>query len=202
MILNWYGEGCLKAQTGGITLVTDPFDASVGLTPPRGNIDVIVRTSVPLPIPYRAPGGAREVVGPGEYEVRGVEISGFSAPGSGAALKTFFRIVAEEIRIGLVAFDREGGEQVLDKLGELDLLIVPAGGAPFLSIQAVARLIKQINPKVVIPTFFKVPGLKRKAAPLDAFLGELGQRESPPLEKAVLKRKDLTGPTRVVVLKP
>ena len=201
MVLNWYGEGCFRIQSGEFSCLTDPFESASGLTPPRGKTDLVLRTSASVPLPYESP-DRFEICGPGEYEFRGAEIEGWPAGGGKESFAAFYRIVLEEVRVGLLGHgSAEIGEAVLDALGELDILIIPAGGAPFLSQEAAAKLVKQLQPKIVIPSFYKLPGLKRKAEGVAGFLEEIGQKNGVPVEKLVLRKKDLVpASTRVVVL--
>ena len=62
-----------------------------------------------------------------------------------------------------------------------------------------AKLVKQLSPKLVIPSFFKISSLTRKADGVSPFLKELGQ-EAEPQEKLVVKKKELPTSTRAVVL--
>lgn len=202
MVVNWYGEGCFRIQSGDFACVTDPFQSSAGLTPPRGKADITVRTSAPLVLPYAVSPDRFEINGPGEYEFRGIEIEGWPAANGRDALTTFYRIIIEDVRLGLLGYGITGSEEAaIDSLGELDVLIIPAGGAPFISQEDAAKLVKQLQPKIVIPSFFKVPGLARKAESVAGFLEEIGQKGAVSAEKLVLKKKDMVpGSTKVAVL--
>ncbi|MFA4827569.1 MAG: hypothetical protein WC596_04990, partial [Candidatus Shapirobacteria bacterium] len=81
-------------------------------------------------------------------------------------------------------------------------LVIPAGGEPFLDQKIAVKLIKQIQPKIVIPTFYKVPGLKRKADDIKKFLEEIDAPKVEKIDKLVIKKKDIEEikPTKVVVL--
>ena len=81
-----------------------------------------------------------------------------------------------------------------------DILFIPAGGSPYLNQEAAAKLIKQINPKIVVPALFKIPGLKTKVGDINEFLEELSQK-SEPQEKLVIKKKELPAKTQVMALK-
>ena len=203
MVINWYGEGCFRIQSGDFVMIVDPFPNTVGLTPPRGKTDVVLRTMTPLPLAYTPASDRREIAGPGEYEVRGAEISGWplTKETNATVWKTVFLAVVEDMRLGFLGHMSEAGEGLLDKLGGVDLLFIPGGGAPHLAQEGAAKLTKQINPKIVIPSFFKIPGLKRKAGDVKGFLEELGRESSPAQEKFTLKKKDLPAATRAVVLK-
>ena len=80
MIINWYGEGCFKVQTGGLVLLTDPFLSQTGLTPPRGKFDIVLKTLIPLPLSQQENKEEKVILGAGEYEIKGIEIKGFSLP--------------------------------------------------------------------------------------------------------------------------
>jgi L-ascorbate metabolism protein UlaG (beta-lactamase superfamily) len=96
---------------------------------------------------------------------------------------------------------------VMEHLEEIDVLFFPAGGSPFLEQKLSVKLIKQIEPKIIIPCFFKIPSLKRPADKIDAFLEEFnGQKtkQAEPQEKLVIKKKDLFDikKTEIIILKP
>ena len=42
MVITWYGLSSFKIASGSLTLITDPFSASVGLLAPRGGADIVV----------------------------------------------------------------------------------------------------------------------------------------------------------------
>lgn len=207
MIINWYGEGCFKIQASGVTILTDPFESSIGLTPPRFKADLVLKTLVGLGTElseYRiAETGAAVVVGAGEYEVKGLEISGFllSHESNEKFVKSAYLIKTEDLKLGLMGHLSEGLEpDIVEKLEGVDLLFAPAGGKPFIDQEALAKLIKQLRPKLVIPSFYKVPGLKRSVADIKVFAKALDQKIEIQ-EKLTIKKKDLTDKLQVVALR-
>lgn len=207
MIINWYGEGCFKVQTGGITLLTDPFESSTGLTPARGKNEVILKTLTPWPAGKSdsEPEDGQAVRGAGEYEIKGLEIKGFGVPGESTDkfFKTAYLVKAEDLNLCFLGHLAEYPEpQVLEELEKIDLLFIPAGGKPFLKQESAVKLIKQLDAKVVVASFFKIPGLKRPSDDVKDFAKELGQKAEPE-EKLVIKKKDLLEQKgfRLVVLK-
>ena len=125
-------------------------------------------------------------MGEGEYEVNGVEIKGLQIPASKESkprsegigvVKTIYVLNLEEVSLGLLGHisqlpdaDAEGF------FAGLDILMIPAGGKPFLEITEAAKLVKTLEPKITIPTFFKVGGLKREATDSRDFIKILGLR--------------------------
>lgn len=208
MTINWYGEGCFKIQEGGITLLIDPVDITNGLSAPRFKSDIIIKTVMPAlkpgkQTPEATDGEAHVVTGPGEYEIKGVGIYGWplAKDSSAEALKSVYRIRFDDLTLGFLGgLSAANDPEIFEELGDIDMLFIPGGGKPYIDQEAAAKLIRQIEPRVVIPTHFAVPGLKRKAETVAEFLKEVGQKAEPE-EKLTIKKKDLTEKMRVVVLK-
>ncbi len=203
MVINWYGESCFKLQTGETAILTDPFDAKTGLTPPRLKADIVLKTRIALPLPYIPEREGAVISGPGEYEIRGIEFFGLPLKGmlGEKTLESAYLVTAEELRLGFLghASDMPDAE-ILERMGDVDVLFIPAGGAPYLSQELAAKLVKQINPKIVVASLFKVPKLARKSDAVDAFLKELDQKAEPQ-EKLVIKKKDLPASLQVFIPK-
>ena len=91
-------------------------------------------------------------------------------------------------------------------LEEIDILFIPAGGKPFLEQKLAAQIAKDIEPKIVIPSFYKLPGMKRPAGDLKIFLEEINHAKAgaQTQEKLTIKKKDLIGVKKieVITLKP
>lgn len=194
MIINWYGEGCFKIQTGGITLLTDPFEPSTGLTPARGKNEIILKTLTSWPLKEIESNDGQEIRGAGEYEIQQVVISGFSLPAesSNTFFKTAYKATAEEITLGFLGHLAENiTPEALEKLKDINILFIPVGGKPFINAETAAKLIKQINPKIIVGSFFKTPGLKRSSSDWKAFADELGLKPEI-LEKLTIRKKEIT----------
>jgi len=199
MVINWYGEGCFKIQTGGQTLLVDPFNASTGLTPPRFKSDITLYTTTALPrdISLNDEGA---INGPGEYEIKEVGVHGWIAESSEQEIRSVYLVKTEELSLVFLGhISRELKPELLEYFGDADMLFIPIGGSPYLSGETAAKLVKQLSPKIVIPSFFKISHLDRKAEGVSSFLKELGQ-EAEPQEKIVLKKKELPASTRAIVL--
>lgn len=211
MVINWYGEGCFKVQTGGVTLLTDPFGREAGLTPPRFRADIVLRTlssAGEVKFGSDAVSSGFEISGPGEYEAKGVEILGYPLSGgsSPGAIKTAYLVSAEGLRLGFLGhLSAAPAAGETENLEGVDILVVPAGGKPYLEQEAAAKLVRQIAPKIVIPSFHKAPGLVRKADDLKEFLRELGtegkrRNGGEAEEKLTVRRNDLPATLEVAAL--
>lgn len=199
MTLNWYGEGCFRLESRGVTVAIDPFESGLGLTAPRFAASIILDTSAPIIKPYVSQKASeiKTVNGPGEYEIQGMMIRGV-AVGSTVA----YTVRAEDITIaflgGLTSTDIDAN--TLEILGAADIACVPIGGAPYLDAATTAAFVKKLEPKIVIPSFSAIPGLKRKCDSVTSFEKALGQHPEPQ-EKLSIKAKELTWEgTKLVVL--
>ncbi len=175
MVINYCGDNCFKIQSGKISIVTDPL--------PRFKGDVVLFVRAPEESEKNQwPPEANQIFGPGEYEIQGVEVDGWPAKNG----TTSYIAKMEEMRLGFLGETGDSLEPgVLEKIGNADIL--------FVSAKTNAKIIKQIQPKIVIPSYKKPEQLKE-------FLKEIEQKPETQ-EKLVIKKKELTPGTKVVVLK-
>jgi len=195
MIINWYGEGCFKIQSGGLTLLTDVYDSKIGLTPPRGKFDVELKTLISWPFEYEkdVPEGARIIYGAGEYEIKEVVITGVPLikDSSEKFLKTAYKVEIEDMKLGFLGhISDEVSPESMEIFNDLDIIFLPVSGKPFIDQEKAAKLLKQISPKVVVGSFYKTPGLKRAAGDWKKFSDEFGQKPEV-LEKLTIKKKEV-----------
>lgn len=94
---------------------------------------------------------------PGEYAVNGITLVGFpsfrdNAKGSQKGKNTIFLIESEEIRLCFLgALGHELEPSVIEKLGDVDILFVPADGSDTLDLDKMDDLVRKIEPKVNHP---------------------------------------------------
>jgi len=206
MVISYYGEGCLKLQSGDQVILIDPVESTSGLTAPRFKYDAVLRTLTPFPAPFEYnKEAAPEVLGAGEYDFNDVNVKGFfvAEESSEKFLKTVYWLEMEGINFCFLGHISQAlSPETMEGLNGIDILVVPAGGEPFLDQKIAVKLIKQIQPKIAIPTFYKVPGLKRKADDVKKFLEEIEASKVEKSDKLVIKKKDIEDikPTKVVVL--
>lgn len=118
-----------------MTIMVDPFESSTGLSAPRFKADIVIKTLTPAlhagkAHPTTHDGEMFNVAGPGEYEVKGVSISGWPLikDSSESFLKTIYRVKTEDITIGLLGHLSDAGEpEIFEELGDIDVLIIPVG---------------------------------------------------------------------------
>ncbi len=182
MIINYFGDGCFRLQSGETSLLTNPSNN-------RLKADVILRTISPATITPPKD----EIVFPGEYESKDIEIQGWPVPkeSTDTYLKTIYAVTWEDIRfVFLGHVSSIPDDDIIENIADPDVLFIPTG-EHFLSGTDAAKLIKKLEPAVVIPSFHKSP---------NEFLKALGQKAEAE-EKFVFKKKDLLNTKgRILVL--
>lgn len=207
MIIQWYGATCIKLTTSEATIVIDPYGSETGLKLPRLTADVVATTRKNLPgsaVGAMAGGTGPFVIdGPGEYEIKKTFVYGVPIAGGSDPL-TLYLIEAEGISIGhLGSLDHQLANGELERFEGVDILCIPVGGHGSLNADGAADIISAIEPRIVIPMQYKLPGLKQTLDPISVFAKEMGVKESEQVEKLKISHKDLPQDNmQVVLLKP
>ena len=124
-----------------------------------------------------------QIEGPGEYEIGDFSIRGIGATrhidaDESQKLATIYRIEIGDVRIALLGnISPKLSEDQLESLGVIDILILPVGGGGYtLDATSAAGVVRQIDPKVVIPTHYADSALRYEVPQdaLDTFTKELG----------------------------
>lgn len=206
MQIQYFGLSSFKITTKEATVITDPFDKKSGLVPPRGAADILVLAEKTNSL-YSATSGISGdpflMEDPGEYDVKGVTVTGIPLK-EGEKYVNVFLIESEGIRILNLTHIKEWTmkEDEIEELGEIDILIVPVGGESVLEASDAAKVVNEIEPKIVIPSHYDSTGLSVKADKIEKFIKEMGGK-SESMDKLTLKKKDLViEETKVVVLEP
>lgn len=182
MEILWYGHSCFRVtERGRATVVTDPFDESLGYEVPKLKADIVT-------ISHDAPGhnnlaavkGCEHVVdGPGEYEIGGVFVIGvatFDARLEHPRHNVVYVLDYDGLTLAhLGDLDHVPNQSMIDALGPIDIALVPVGGGSGLSSSQAAEVISLLEPSIVVPMHFQTDILRRlDLDPVDRFLKEMG----------------------------
>lgn len=212
MEITWYGHSCFRlAERGFATVATDPFDDSIGYPAPKIKADIVT-------VSHDAPGhnfvaaakGARQILGPGEYEIGGVFITGIATARSDAKKKeengqghtnTLYLLDFDGLTVcHLGDIDHVPTQGQIEDLGTVNIALVPVGAGGGLNAAQAAEVISLIEPSIVVPMHFKTPDTSLKLEPLSKFLKEMGLGNLKPEDTLKVTKSSLPEETQVIVL--
>lgn len=196
MEIQYYGGNCIKITTKKGSVVIDDNMKELGGTSPAKPTDVNIHTQK---VEDKKPASILFVDGPGEYEVSNISILGIPARShleeTGKKTVAMYKVTAEDLRVAVVGhIYPEQSESQLEALGVIDVLIVPVGGHGFtLDAVGAAKIIKNIDPKIIIPTNYADSKLNYPvpAAELSDVLKELALEPKETVAKLKVKAADL-----------
>jgi len=211
MYITWLGQACFKIQGKEVTIITDPYDNKLGIKLPRltGDILTVSHNHYDHNNTKAVSGNPFIIETAGEYEIKGVFIQGISSwhdakEGTERGNNTIFLFEIEEVKIAhLGDLGTTLSDEQLDKLEGIDVLLIPVGGIYTIDGKQAAAVISQIEPRIVIPMHYKIPGLKEKLQTVDKFCDEMGVKQNGVEDKIRITKKDLpVEETKVIILKP
>ncbi len=226
MNITWYGQSCFQissseGKNNRVSIVVDPFGEDIGLKLPRkieADIVLVTHDHSDHNNVKAVSGEPLVIAGPGEYEAKGVFIRGISSlrlashrladqnkEDNLASGGTIYTIEVEGMRLCHLGDlgQKELFSDQLEKIGGVDILMVPVGGVYTANADEAIKVMAQVEPKITIPMHYQVPNLKIKLGGVDKFLKALGIKSLKPLSKLSVKKKDLLSEeAKIIVLQP
>lgn len=183
MNISWFGHSCFRIESKEGSIIIDSFSKEIGLKPPRIKDDLVLVTHNHYD--HNNIEGANPeamiVNGPGEYEKQGIYVRGIlsyhdKVEGKERGLNTIYIIKTEDITICHMGDfgQAEFGENQLDDIGDVDILMIPVGGNYTVDFKEAVKIVSQIEPKVIMPMHYKISGLNLDIDGPDKFVKELG----------------------------
>lgn len=165
----------------GTRVITDPyrsgcFDGGIGYGPITEEADIVTISHEHDDHNETSINGRPEFVrGPGRHKAKGISIEGtptFHDAGSGQdrGKNTAFKILMDGmdiVHLGDLGHTLSADD--VTKIAPVDVLFVPVGGYFTIDAQSADKVIKDLQPKVVIPMHFKTDKCGFPIAPVDDF---------------------------------
>jgi L-ascorbate metabolism protein UlaG (beta-lactamase superfamily) len=207
MQLFWHGYSSVRIESKNgdkvCTLVTDPFENEAAIRFPRTTEPDVVLLSREdrKKFNLEGPGGSPFVISePGEYEVKGVFITGIQDPASNDG-SVIYRIISEGMSIAFFGqVKRKPTDDELEKLENVDVLLLSVGGGESISSGDASDIISEIEPRIVVPINYDLPGIKTKLGSVDTFCKQLGACERENMNRLKLQKKDLPPDSMLVAV--
>ncbi len=208
MDINWLGHSCFRIRGNQTTVITDPYSPGLGysLGEPNARIVTVSHQHPGHSYVQGISGEPRLVTGPGEYEIGNVLIIGIATfhdgeKGSNRGKNTVYLMEVGEVSVcHLGDLGHMLTAEQMEELGNVDILLIPVGGVSTINAPIAAEIVRQLEPKVVIPMHYQTEVLNRELEPVERFLKEIGVEGVTPQPKLSLTRSSLPASTQVFLL--
>jgi L-ascorbate metabolism protein UlaG (beta-lactamase superfamily) len=205
MDIQFYGANCLTLTTKSARVVVDDNLTELGAKSIAKADDIALFTGV-----HGQPALQPKIIldGPGEYEVSGVSVYGIAARShmdeADKKSATMYKLVVDDLRILITGHVYpELSDTQLEAIGMVDVMFVPVGGNGYtLDGIGAMKLIKDVEPKLVVPTHYDLKGLSFPVPQqsLEEALKGLAMEPKEAISKLKLKSTELSDVMQLVVL--
>jgi L-ascorbate metabolism protein UlaG (beta-lactamase superfamily) len=204
----WLGHSCFRIKGKEATIVTDPYDSSIGYTSGKQAADIIT-------VSHEHPGhscldnlekGYRVINGPGEYELKGVFITGIQtyhdqSEGQERGKNTLYIFEIDGITLcHLGDLGHTLSSSIIESIGNVTILFLPVGDVSTIDSIVAAELVRAISPKIVIPMHYKTDAVTKQLDSVELFLKKMGIKDVEPQPKLSLTRSGFSDNLQVVLL--
>ncbi|ADL41424.1 Zn-dependent hydrolase of the beta-lactamase fold-like protein [Caldicellulosiruptor obsidiansis OB47] len=189
-----------------VKIITDPYDSSVGYTVFELSADVVLTSHKHFDHAYTKSlkGDYVLVDKEGEFNVKGVKIKGIKTfhdkeKGQKRGENIVFVIEDKFSVAHLGDLGHELAETELEKMGRVDILLIPVGGVYTINAKEALNVAKAINPKIIIPMHYKTEKLKFDLGKVEEFTKHFEDVEV--LQTSEIEINSLPEKQKVLVLK-
>ncbi len=208
MDISWLGHSCFRIKGRQATVITDPYPPDLGYSLGKPTAHIVT-------VSHRHPGHSyvqgiggepRLVTGPGEYEISGVLITGITTfhdreRGQKRGKNTVYLMEVDEVSVcHLGDLGHVLTAEQVEEIDDVDVLLLPVGGVSTINAPMAAEVVRQIEPKAVVPMHYKTEALSWELEPVDRFLKEIGVKEINSQPKLSFTRSSLPASTQVFLL--
>jgi len=211
MEIKWLGHACFQLKNKEASLVIDPYSEKIGLKLPKLKPDIVLISHHHFDHDDLSKIEGEPLIfdTPGEFEAKGFYIKGIGTfhdkeQGASRGKNTMFLIKTEDINI-LHCGDlgHSLSPEILEMLNDVDVLLIPVGGTYTISGKEAAQIAREIEPRMVVPMHYKVPGVNLDIAGAEEFIKEMGLSPSKENKITLSSRSQLPEEeTKLVLLEP
>jgi L-ascorbate metabolism protein UlaG (beta-lactamase superfamily) len=207
MIITYQGAESFKISQGDLSVAVNPIskDSKFKARNSGADITLITTNHEDMNGADQTSRGDKEsfiIRGPGEYEVKDVSIKGFlseslyGSKGGEKKFNTIYQIGFEGMDLCFLGAlsNPELSKEAVENMEEIDILFVPLAEGT-LDPASAYKLAVSLEPSIIIPMHYTPETLKK-------FIKEAGEDSVTPIDKLVVKKKDLEGKEgEIVVIK-
>ena len=208
MDITWLGHSCFRIKSSQAVIITDPFPPDLGysLDKPAARIVTVSHQHPSHSYVQTIGGEPRCVTGPGEYEISGVLIIGIptfhdTERGAKRGKNTVYLMEVDGVSVcHLGDLGHALTAEQVEEIDNVDVLLLPVGGVSTINAPMAAEVIRQLEPKAVIPMHYKTQAISRELEPVGKFLKEMGIENVQSQPKLSFTKSSLPASTQVFLL--
>jgi L-ascorbate metabolism protein UlaG (beta-lactamase superfamily) len=218
MEITYLGHSSFKLKGKTATLVTDPYEKSVGFLMPKVSADIITvsHDHADHNAVHRVAGTTRRpepyvINAPGEYEISQVGVFGWRSHHDGEEGNVRGRNTIYTIHMDMMNIVHLGdlghslSDELIENLGLVDVLCIPVGGVYTIDAKEAVKVIATLKPSIVIPMHYKLANHSQDVygglAEVSQFLKEMEVDMVEPINSLKVTDADLPEETEVKILK-
>lgn len=209
MIIKWFGHSCFKIDAGGINIVTDPFDGTVGYKVPETEADIVSVSHGHFDHNYTdAIKGNYELISKvGMFYVKDINIKGIASfhdkergRKRGSNIIYTYDIKGTKLchlgDLGHVLDNKQVAE-----IGAVDVLFIPVGGYYTIDASEARKVVNQLKPRIIFPMHYKTPAIDFPIETEKNFVNLMGGAEYIDSNTINIEKTDTAGKPKVYILK-
>lgn len=210
MLILHHGHSEFYLETeNGFRILTDPFDAHVGYPMKEVACDAVTVSHGHGDHNYvqKAKGDIAIVDKAGftrlssDIMVQGIPSFHDECEGQKRGNNLVFIIEADGLRIAHLGDLGAWDEKLAEKIGYVDILLLPVGGFYTIDAATAAALYRRLKPRIVIPMHYKTKvNADWPIADVKDFLQEIGAATAPQMPLLRVTKEDLSEQAPVIVL--
>ena len=204
MEITWHGLSSIRLSSRDVTLLTDPHPGNSG----ESDADIVaISYENPTDPEYRPVSGDQKLInGPGQYEVRGYNITGIGTALNDSEdsrrVNTIYVIRSEGLSVcHLGSLNTRLASRQLESLGSVDVLIAPASEKGTLEAKEISRLVGVLSPGIVIPVHFNPSESEDGLGSAKALLSEMNVEPPDTQIRLNVTQNNIPRETRVALLR-
>ncbi len=211
MDITYYGHSCFRIRGREGTIVTDPFQPSIGYKLPNVSADIctISHDHAGHNNAGALKGDPYVIAGPGEYEIKGIFVFGWPSyhdrkKGKERGRNTIYTFQVDGVNVAhLGDLGHVPDQSTIEVIGDVDILLIPVGGHVTLTAAMASDVINLIEPRLVIPMHYRTAAYSGQANldPVSKFLKEMGIHDGTAGDTYRVSQSSLPSETEVIILK-
>ena len=212
MDIFYLGHSSFRLKGKNASIIIDPFDSKeVGLKYSSNEADIVSvshehkdHNAVDV-----VKGEPKVISGPGEYEIKGISILGFSSfhdskKGEERGKNTIYVFEIDGIKVcHLGDLGHKLSDSLIESLGDIDVLMIPVGGIYTIGPTEAVEIVRDIEPSFILPMHYYVDGIEKgtfgKLEPVENFLKEVNLTVEK-MPKLAVKKEEVNLEVQKVIL--